>query len=46
VAVHMKKYDEGGLCLAQSKEEDVLCVGGADGLVKIILQEHWLIIFN
>ncbi len=38
VAVHMKKYDEGALCLAQNKEEDQLCVGGADGLVKIIHQ--------
>lgn len=40
VAVHMKKYDEGALCLAQNKEEDLLCVGGADGIVKIIHQEH------
>jgi hypothetical protein len=34
----MKKYDEGALCLAQNKEEDLLCIGGADGLVKIIQQ--------
>lgn len=42
--MHMKKYDESALCLAQSKDEGLLCVGGADGLIKIMQQEHWLII--
>lgn len=40
VAVHMKKYDESALCLSQSKDEGLLCVGGADGLIKVMQQEH------
>jgi len=36
VAVSMKKYDENILCLAQNKEEGYICVGGADGLIKIL----------
>jgi WD40 repeat protein len=32
--VHVRKYDEGALCLAESRE-GVVAVGGADGLVKL-----------
>jgi len=38
VGVHMRKYDEGALCLGYS--EGTLAVGGADGLVKLLQQEQ------
>lgn len=34
--IHLRKYDEGVLCLAL--QENVLAVGGADGLVKVYQQ--------
>jgi len=40
VAVHMKKYDESALCLGESLCERILCVGGADGLVKVLQPEQ------
>ena len=36
-AVHVKKYDEGALCLGLSSE-GMLAVGGADGLLKLFAQ--------
>ena len=38
VPVHMKKYDEGALCMTQW--EGWLAVGGADATVKLLQQEH------
>lgn len=35
--VHIKKYDEGALCLALGAD-GTLAVGGADGLVKLFQQ--------
>ena len=32
--VHIKKYDQGSLCLGESRE-GLVAVGGADGLVKV-----------
>jgi len=32
--VHVRKYDEGSLCLSEGREGHV-AVGGADGLVKV-----------
>jgi WD40 repeat protein len=37
VAVHVRKYDEGALCLAENGE-GLFAVGGADGLVKLFCQ--------
>lgn len=40
IPVHTRKYDESALCLAQGREEAVLGVGGADGVVKLLGQDH------
>ena len=37
ISVHVRKYDEGALCLSLGPE-GMLAVGGADGLVKLFHQ--------
>ena len=37
MTVHIKKFDEGALCLAIN-HENMLAVGGADGAVKLLQQ--------
>ena len=37
MAIHLRKYDEGALCLALGGEGQ-LAVGGADGSIKLLQQ--------
>ena len=38
--IHLKKYDEGALCLSLSGDGQ-LAVGGADGSIKLLQQGEW-----
>jgi len=40
----MKKYDESLLSLAYSSQEQLVAAGGADGQIKLLGLENWLII--
>ena len=35
--IHVRKYDEGALCLAINRD-NLLAVGGADGAIKLMTQ--------
>ena len=40
----MQKYDESALCISHSPEQSSVAVGGADGQIKLLSPDNWLII--
>ena len=40
MVLHLKKYDEGALCISSSGEGQ-MAVGGADGSIKLLQQGEW-----